>query len=75
VLADGVTVQMRDTTDNQADFPQLGSQKPGLGFPIACIVVLISLAAYHNVGKLSWIFAPSKPIWTWKCYGVKRLIG
>ena len=36
---------MHDTADNQADFPQLGSQKPGLGFPIASIVVLISLAA------------------------------
>jgi len=36
---------MPDTPKNQADFPQLKSQKPGLGFPIARMVVLISLAA------------------------------
>src|SRR5664279_3114610 len=35
---------MPDTPENQADFPQLDSQKPGLGFPIARRVVLISLA-------------------------------
>ena len=44
VLTDGATVQMPDTPENQADFPQLDSQKPGLGFPIARMVVLISLA-------------------------------
>ena len=44
-LTDGATVQMPDTPENQADFPQLDSQKPGLGFPIARMVVLISLAA------------------------------
>jgi len=36
---------MPDTPENQADFPQLDSQKPGLGFPIARMVVLMSLAA------------------------------
>ncbi len=45
VLTDGATVQMPDTTENQADFPQLKSQKPDLGFPIARMVVSISLAA------------------------------
>lgn len=45
VLTDGATVQMPDTPENQVDFPQLDSQKPGLGFPIARMVVLISLAA------------------------------
>ena len=45
VLTDGATVQMPDTLENQADFPQPMSQKPGLGFPIARLVVLISLAA------------------------------
>jgi len=44
VLTDGATVQMPDTPENQADFPQLDSQKSGLGFPIARMVVLISLA-------------------------------
>src|SRR5450631_1801350 len=43
VLTDGATVQMPDTPEIQADFPQPDSQKPGLGFPIARLVVLISL--------------------------------
>lgn len=45
VLTDGATVQMPDTPDNQAEFPQPDSQKPGLGFPMARMVALISLAA------------------------------
>ena len=45
VLTDGATVQMPDTPENQANFPQPDSQKPGLGFPTARLVVLISLAA------------------------------
>jgi hypothetical protein len=35
---------MPDTTKNQKRFPQSESQKPGLGFPIARVVALISLA-------------------------------
>lgn len=45
VLTDGTTVLMPDTADNQAVFPQQSTQKPGLGFPIARMVALISLAA------------------------------
>jgi hypothetical protein len=44
VLADGSTVSMPDTAENQAEYPQHTLQKPGCGFPIARIVVLISLA-------------------------------
>jgi hypothetical protein len=44
VLADGTTVLMPDTPKNQAVFPQQSHQKPGLGFPIARWVALISLA-------------------------------
>lgn len=43
-LADGSTVSMPDTAANQADYPQPATQEPGLGFPIARLVVLISLA-------------------------------
>jgi len=43
-LADGSTVSMPDTAANQADYPQPTTQEPGLGFPIARMVVLISLA-------------------------------
>jgi hypothetical protein len=45
VLLDGTTVLMPDTADNQKDFPQQTHQKPGLGFPIARMVGLISLTA------------------------------
>ena len=43
VLADGSTAAMPDTTRNQAAFPQSRSQGVGLGFPLARLVVLISL--------------------------------
>jgi Transposase DDE domain len=44
LIADGSTVSMPDTAENQAAYPQHGSQKAGCGFPIARIVVLICLA-------------------------------
>ncbi len=44
LLTDGTTVLMPDTPANQADYPQQSCQKPGLGFPIARIVGLISLS-------------------------------
>jgi len=43
-LADGTTVTMPDTPENQAVYPQNPRQEKGLGFPIARMVVLISLA-------------------------------
>ena len=43
-LADGTTVSMPDTSENQAVYPQPAAQSPGLGFPIARLVVLFSLA-------------------------------
>ena len=44
VLADGSTVSMPDTAENQREYPQHANQKPGCGFPIARIVVLIAPA-------------------------------
>ena len=44
VLADGSTASMPDTPRNQRVFPQSRSQGIGLGFPLARLVVLISLA-------------------------------
>lgn len=41
---DGSTVTASDTPENQAEYPQLSSQKRGCGFPIARIVVVFSLA-------------------------------
>src|SRR6516164_2174938 len=43
-LFDGTTVTMPDTRENQEAYPQVYNQKPGLGFPIARIGALISLA-------------------------------
>lgn len=43
-LADGTTFTMPDTPANQQAYPQSTAQKPGLGFPILRMVVLLSLA-------------------------------
>jgi hypothetical protein len=43
-LVDGTTASMPDTPDNQAAFPQSNTQSEGVGFPIARMVVLVSLA-------------------------------
>jgi DDE family transposase len=43
-LIDGTTVTAPDTPANQQAYPQSPSQKPGLGFPLIRLVVLLSLA-------------------------------
>lgn len=43
-IVDGSTAAMADTEENQAEFPQSRSQKPGLGFPMVRFVVLLSLS-------------------------------
>jgi putative transposase len=43
-LVDGAVVTMADTEDNQKAFPQPTSQAKGLGFPMARLVLLSSLA-------------------------------
>lgn len=43
-LVDGFTFQMPDTKENQEAYPQHNAQKPGLGFPIARVTSLLSLA-------------------------------
>lgn len=43
-LVDGFTVSLPDTPANQKAYPQAKTQKPGVGFPIARCVVLLSLA-------------------------------
>jgi hypothetical protein len=43
-LFDGTTVTMPDTPANQAAYPQVYNQGPGLGFPIARLGAVISLA-------------------------------
>lgn len=43
-LIDGFTFTMPDTPNNQAEYPQQKSQKPGVGLPIARAVTILSLA-------------------------------
>jgi len=43
-VVDGSTITMPDTPENQAEYPQAKTQRPGCGLPIARIVVVFSLA-------------------------------
>lgn len=43
-LVDGTAFSMPDTPGNQAEYPQHWKQQKGLGFPLARMVVLLSLA-------------------------------
>jgi len=43
-LVDGFTLTMPDTEENQREYPQAKTQKPGIGFPIARCVAIMSLA-------------------------------
>jgi hypothetical protein len=51
-LFDGTTVTMPDTPGNQEAYPQVYNQQPGVGFPIARVGAIISLAcgAIMNLG-------------------------
>ena len=44
LVFDGAAVSMPDTPANQRDYPQPDTQKPDLGFPLARIAVVFSLA-------------------------------
>jgi hypothetical protein len=54
-LVDGTTVSMPDTAKNQAAFPQSAGQKPGLGFPLARLVGVVSLSCG---AALEWASGP-----------------
>ena len=43
-LVDGTGLSMPDTQENQACYPQPSSQAPGVGFPLARLVMVICLA-------------------------------
>jgi hypothetical protein len=55
-IADGSHVSMPDTPGNQAAYPQPPTQKPGVGFPLARVCVLLSLAtgACHDLAIASY---------------------
>ena len=50
-IADGSHVSMPDTPENRASYPQPVVQQPGIGFPLARVTVLLSLAtgACHDL--------------------------
>jgi hypothetical protein len=54
-LVDGTTITMSDTPANQEAYPQRVGQKPGLGFPQAMLVALISLS---GGALLRWALGP-----------------
>ncbi len=54
---DGTTISMPDTEGNQSAYPQSGVQKPGLGFPLAMLVGLISLSSGAVLG---WALGPCR---------------
>ena len=56
-LLDGTTISMPDTVANQAMYPQSGEQQPGLGFPLAMMVALISLS---TGAVLRWATGPCR---------------
>lgn len=56
-LLDGTTISMPDTAANQTEYPQSGEQQPGLGFPLAMLVALISLS---TGAVLRWATGPCR---------------
>jgi hypothetical protein len=55
-IADGSHVSMPDTPENQASYPQPPQQQPGVGFPLARVAVLLSLAtgACHDLAVAAY---------------------
>lgn len=51
VLVDGSTLSMPDTPANQEAYPQMRSQRPGVGFPIVRWVALLGLATGAVLGS------------------------
>jgi hypothetical protein len=49
-MFDGTTVTMPDTPENQDAYPQIPTQRPGLGSPIARVGAIISLSCGAIVG-------------------------
>ncbi len=69
-LVDGFTFAMPDTETNQKEFPQVKEQAPGVGFPIARAVAIISLATPCERSATTWSkkedepgYSPWSPRW------------
>jgi putative transposase len=59
-IADGTIFSMPDTEANQKVYPQSRAQKPGLGFPLLRMMVLLSLATATLCGMALAPFAGKK---------------
>lgn len=57
LLADGTDLTLPDTAANQQAYPQPKSQRPGLGFPMIRLVVLLTFATATLVGAAYGPFA------------------
>jgi hypothetical protein len=57
LLADGTDIILPDTAANQKAYPQPKSQRPGLGFPMIRLVVLLTFATAALVGAAFGPFA------------------
>jgi hypothetical protein len=68
-LTDGTTTLMVDTAENQAQFPQHGSQDTGAGFPITRPIAVMSLA---NGAVLDVALEPYKSKGTGRIWAVPR---
>jgi hypothetical protein len=71
-LVDGTTLTLPDTPENQAAYPQVSTQEPGLGFPILRLVVLLSLATACLLGMA---VAPYEGKETGETALLRRLLG
>ena len=60
-LADGTTVLLPDTPDNQASYPQHPNQKEGCGFPLVKLVVLFSLTTGAVIDAVCDVWSVYEP--------------
>lgn len=73
-VADGSTVLLADTPQNQATYPQPSAQQPGCGFPIMKLVLLFSMAsgavlAVAKANKYSSERGLLRTLWDCLCLG------
>ena len=77
-IADGSHVSMPDTAQNQASYPQPEVQRPGIGFPLARLTVLLSLAtgACHDLAMAPYAgsICLARPPQADPCRGIRRVL-
>ena len=71
MLIDGFTFTMPDTPENQREYPQPKTQKPGVGLPIARVVTIVSLATACVIGAA---IGPYKGKQTGECAQLRSLM-